>query len=418
MLAATLLACGETEVTTPGAWPQFRGPEGNGVSADLGLPTTWAEDSDNLAWKVEIPGKGNSSAIVSHGRVFLTTATQSEGQAEKFVLALDFATGEMLWQTQVGTATTGKFHRYNTLAAQTPATDGRHIFAHFGDSLVSLDREGEILWTKVVDDQYAKYSHYGSASSPVLTEKAVIVAHDRETTDKPYAWIAAFDKKTGDELWKVEWTDGCCSYTTPLVRRRGDHEEVIFTKSGGVVSYDASTGEELWKHPVEINQPVASPVTEGDILAALSGAHNVRSGKALRMIGSGKETQIEELWQSRRAIPQTSSPVAFNGKLFTLVELGHMVCYDLQTGRMLWQRRLSAGNGYRASLVAGDGKIYAQASNGTTLVIADAPKFRQLAANSLERGGNSSPVLAEQSILIRSKTHLYKFSGEDKAPES
>lgn len=412
LLAGLLLACGAAEVSDPGEWPQFRGPRGNGVSAQVGLPLVWSEDSENLVWKVAIPGTGNSSPIVSHGRVFLTTATDAGERVERWVLALDLDTGEQLWQTSIGATDKSKRHRYNTYAAPTPATDGRLVFAHFGDLLACLDREGRILWTRQLDEQYAEYAHYGSASSPVLTATAVIVAHDRETTDKPYGWLGAFDKQNGNELWKVEWTDKCCSYTTPLVRSRGDSEEVILTASGALISYDAMTGEQLWSHPLRINQPVASAVTDGDFLAVFSGAHNVRFGAVLKLVGEGKETQTEELWQTNQMIPQTASPVLYDGKLYTVVELGHMVCYDLATGTRLWRRRLPEAGAYRSSLVAGDGKIYALASSGMTVVIAAGHEFQQLATNPLAEGGNSSPALAENSILIRTATKLHRFSGE------
>jgi len=412
LLAGALLACQGAEVSGPGEWPQFRGPQGNGVSSELGLPLTWSEDSDNLAWKVTIPGEGNSSPIVSHGRIFLSTATTSETEVERRVIALDFATGEQLWQTPIGLAAKSKRHRYNTYAAPTPVTDGRHIFAHFGDLLACLDREGQILWTKELDEQYAEFAHYGSASSPVLTEKAVIIAHDRETQKKPQGWLGAFDKKTGEELWKVEWADKCCSYTTPLVRRRGASEEVIFTESGAVSSYDAVTGEKLWTHLLQFNQPVASAVTDGEFLAVFSGAHNVRFGAVLKLAGEGKDTQTEELWQTNQMIPQTASPVLYDGKLYTVVDLGHMVCYDVPTGTRLWRRRLPEAGGYRSSLVAGDGKIYTLTSSGMTVVLAAGHEFQQLATNPLAEGGNSSPAIAGRSILIRTKTTLYRFDGE------
>ena len=405
----------EQRFQIPASGPNSGVRKATGVSAELGLPVTWTEDSDNQAWKVTIPGEGNSSPIVSHGRVFLSTATLSGKEVERWVIALDFETGEQLWQTPIGVAAKSKRHRYNTYAAPTPITDGQRIFAHFGDLLACLDREGQVLWTKELDERYAEYAHYGSASSPVLTERAVIIAHDRETVEKPSGWLAAFDKRTGEELWKVEWADKCCSYTTPLVRRRGASEEVIFTGSGSVSSYNAATGERLWRHLLGINQPVASAVTEGDILAVFSGAHQVRFGAVLRLVGEGKDTKTEEIWQTHQMIPQTASPVLYDGKLYTVVELGHMVCYDVSTGTMLWRRRLPEGGGYRSSLVAGDGKIYALTSSGLTVVVAAGHKFERLATNPLAEGGNSSPAIAERSILIRTASTLYRFTGE---PES
>lgn len=422
ILAVALLSCGEAEITDPGIWPQFRGPQGNGVSADTGLPTEWGEDSDNLAWKTALPGRGNSSPIVSHGRVFLTAAVNVEEGKDKKVqrmaLALDYETGEILWQTEIGMRGRGKNHRLNTSAAPTPVTDGRHIFAYFGDLLVAFDRDGQILWSQVVDDQYAKYSHYGSASSPVLTDNAVIVAHDRETTDKPYAWLAAFDKKTGEHVWKVDFADGCCSYTTPLIRQRGAHQEVIFTQSGAVVSYDALTGEELWSHALQINQPVASPLTDGDLLAVFSGAHHVRFGAVIKLTGEGTDTQTEELWQTNRMIPQTASPVALDGNLYTVVELGHLICYNLQTGKRIWQKRLPAAGGYRSSLVAADNKIYIQANSGLMAVVEAGNKFNLLAANSLGDNGNASPAIVDGNLLIRTQSNLYRFNGEATVPPS
>lgn len=412
LLVLLASACQRSESIGPGDWPQFRGTGGRGVSSMAGLPETWSEDSSNVAWRVDIPGLGNSSPIVSGERIYVTSATKTDKkEVERLVLALDLESGELLWKTSLGMAPAGKKHRLNTYAAPTPATDGSHIFVFFGDLLVCLDLQGQVVWREEIDPDYAEYVHYGSASSPVLTETAVIVAQDREIPEKPTGWLAAFAKQTGKELWKNSWSDACCSYTTPLVRQRGATEEIIFVHSGSVTSYEAETGEALWKHPLEINQPVASPLMEEDLLVVFSGAHHVRHGAVLRLSGEGRETQTEVLWETNQIIPQTASPVVFDGKLYMVVTKGVMICYDLESGRTIWRHRLGGSGGYHSSLVAGDGKVYVGNRGGSVLVVGTGDGYREVASNRLEGGVSSSPAFAGQSLLIRTDSSLYRIAG-------
>ena len=419
LLGLLALACQRSASSGPGEWPQFRGPGGGGVTSAEGLPETWTEDSSNIVWRAEIPGEGNSSPIVSGGQVFLTSATKlAHLEVERFVLAVDLDTGELLWETSLGAAPAGKKHRMNTYAAPTPVTDGAHVFALFGDVLACLDRQGEILWRQEIDPLYAEFVHYGSASSPVLSSEAVIVAQDRESSEKPSGWLAAFDKKTGDELWRVSWSDSCCSYTTPLVRQRGATEEIIFVQAGSVRSYDAQSGELLWSQPFDFNQPVASPLMDGDLLAVFSGAHNERYGAVMRLSGEGRETEIEVLWETNQIIPQTASPVLFGDRLYMVVTKGVMVCYDVQTGRSIWRLRLPGKGGYHSSLVAGDGKVYVGNRGGSVLVIEAGDGHREIANNQLEGGVNATPAFAGESILIRTLSSLYRISGHGDSPDA
>jgi outer membrane protein assembly factor BamB len=419
LLGFLALACQRSASVGAGEWPQFRGLGGRGVSSAVGLPETWSEHGSNIAWRAEIPGLGNSSPIVSGGQVFLTSATRAVNrEVERFVVALDLDSGELVWRTSLGTAPAGNRHRLNTYAAATPVTDGSHLFVHFGDVLAGLDLQGQILWREEIDPLYTEYAHYGSASSPVLTSNAVIVAQDRETSEKPSGWLAAFDKKTGAELWRNSWSKSCCSYTTPLVRQRGATEEVIFVQAGRVTSFDAQNGDPLWHQSLEIHQPVASPLLEGDLLAVFSGAHNVRFGAVMRLSGAGKETEIQVLWETNQIIPQTSSPVLYDGKLYMLVTKGVMVCYDVETGRALWRHRLRGKGGYHSSLVAGDGKVYIGNRGGSVVVIEAGEGYREIATNQLEKGVSASPAFAGQSILIRTASSLYRISGRGDRPDA
>jgi len=404
-------ACEPSKTSGPGEWPQFRGPGGLGLSKASNLPEFWTEDSDNILWKATIPGKGNSSPIVGHGRVFLTTSTpKGNSEVNKWALGVDLATGEILWKTLVEATPKSKRHFVNTWAAPTPVTDGDTVFVHFGDVLAALDRDGQILWKVAIDPRFVEYSHWGAGSSPVLLEDAVLVFQDRETVEDKPGWMAAYDRDTGSELWRTTWEDTCCSYVTPLVRRRGQRDEIVVLMAGSVRGFDSQSGEELWRQAFETDQPVASAVTEARLLAVYSGAHTRRLGAVFELSGEGERTSATLLWDTTRMIPQTSSPILLNGLLFTVTEQGILVCSDALTGKRHWKKRLPGGT-YRSSLIAGDGKIYAVSTTGNTAVVAADREFRLISNNSLTRGGDASPAVAEDSILIRTTSELYRIAG-------
>ncbi len=387
-------------------WPQFRGPGGVGLTDGSELPERWAPDSENVRWRSELPGQGNSSPVVAGGRAYLTTADRDGDDVERSVLAIDAASGAIEWQTVVVREPSEDTHRLNTYAAPTPAADGEHVYAFFGAVLAALDNAGRIVWSRVVDPDYRSLSHYGAASSVVLTRGGVVVARDREDAEHGVGWLGAFDRGTGEELWRRSWDDTCCSYATPLILERGGGEEVLFTHAARVTSYDPETGATLWSQPLAQNQPVASPTVSGDLLAVFTGADRVRNGAMLRLTGSGAATEVEILWQTRRQIPQVSSPVLYQGLLYTVADNGVMVCYEPETGEIKWQKRLT-GSGFRPSLMAGDGKVYAVDSFGHTSVVAAGPEFELIAENALDEPSNSSPAWGAGCLLLRAGRYLF-----------
>lgn len=409
-LLTAVAACGEGEVD-PGEWPRWRGPEGTGISRATSLPVSWTGESDNVRWRTEVPGWGNSSPIVSHGRVFVTTGVAEGDTVDRMVVALDLASGDIVWQTVVQTGERETLHPYNSYAAATPATDGKLIFAHFGQYLAALDRDGEVVWKREIDPIYVEYSRYGAGSSPIVYRDLVIVAQDRELVEKPEGWMAAWDKRTGEPVWRVAWTNSCCSYGTPILVERGGRDELIFAHTASVAGYDPATGERLWSYKLEMNQPVPSVVMEGDLLAVFGGGNQVRNGAVLRLSGAGKETTIESLWETNRIVPQTASPVLVDGTLFTVVDVGAIIAYDAASGNRYWMKRLPRGN-YRVSMVAGDGKVYATSSEGVTSVIRASGQWELLAENHLGEGSNASPALIEGAILLRSKSAVFRIDSE------
>jgi outer membrane protein assembly factor BamB len=361
-------------------------------------------------WKAEIPGRGNSSPIVSHGRIFLTTSlSEDDNKVRKSALSLDLDSGELLWETAVGIVDKSKRHPKNTPAAPTPVTDGETVFVHFGDLLAALDRDGEMLWKIEIDPQYREFSHYGAASSPVLSEGGVVVFQDRETEDAKPGWIAAFNQDTGVEIWRQTWTDTCCSYVTPLVRRRGEREEVIVVMAGSVRALDALSGEEVWRRQFGLSQPVASAVTGESHLVVFSGAHGHRRGAAFELSSLVPDNDTYgALWQTTKMIPQTSSPVLVNGLVFTVTDQGVMNCINVLDGRRHWKERLPEGT-YMSSLMAAGDKVFAVSSTGHTAVVRARKAFKLLSVKPLADGRNASPAVAGDSLLIRTKSALYRI---------
>lgn len=401
----------------PLEWPQWRGATGMGLAGGGDLPEAWGPDAANVRWRTDIPGSGNSSPVVARGRVFLTTSYEDPGAEEgastrRSCLAVDFETGRILWETAVVTTPKEARHWMTTGAAPTPATDGSHVYVYFGSHLAALDLDGRVVWTKEVEPDYAKYSRYSAASSPILTDAAVVVAQDQESgkTDD-VGWIAAFDKATGEQIWRREWDDTCCSYSTPLWLDRGSERRLLFARSGAVAEYDPATGDELWIHTYEINQMVSSLVAEGDLLCIAGGAHNVRRSTCVSLTGHGRQTKVEVLWESLQGPPETSSPVLVGGLLFTVTNKGVLSCIDARSGEAHWRKRL-AGGGYHASLVAGGGKIYVPNVRGLTSVVAAQPEYRLIGENGLDEGGFASPAAAGGSLLFRTKSQLVRVDKE------
>lgn len=412
-LALAATGCGPRE--TAGIWPQWRGSGGTGISSETSLPEQWTE-TEGVRWVADLPGEGTSSPIVGRDLVFLTTAEGSRKATRLSVLAVRLADGEIVWQTEILVRPAGKLHRMNTPAGATPATDGKRVYAYFGSHLAALDLAGQLLWTREIDDRYLQETRYGASSSLVLLDDRIIVLQDRETVvEDETGWLAAFAKEDGGELWRVDWSHTCCAYTTPLVLELGGRQQIFVALAGSVVGYDPADGSKLWERDQDMNQPVASPVLEGDLLCTASGAHGVRETVCRRIGHQRGETTVEELWRTKRSVPATASPVLLDGRLYIVTEMGILLCLDATSGETLWRKRLDAG-GYHASLVAGGGKLYAISNRASISVVATEPEFRLLAENPLPAVGViASPALADGCLLVRTPEQLLCIEGSGPA---
>ena len=426
-LAVALLAtvgCGTETDTEPtaapedltGEWRQWRGPNGQGVSAETGLPTRWAPGGNNIHWQARVPGISNSSPIVSGGKVFLTTAWGQRkfrkfGQNEtlrRAVVAFDVESGEKLWETIVFRTGQERRHHLNTPAAATPLADGERVYVYFGMGLAALDYDGNVVWEREVDPNYIERARYGVVSSPVLVGDAVVITRDDEwggDTVQDISWLAAYDRRTGAELWRTEHDETCCSYTTPVVRPTANGPELIFASTPFVAAYDPASGERLWSIEHTLRQIVPTTILSDDLLI-LPGSVHMRSVAVLRLQGQGSATTHETLWGTTRSSPKIPSAVVLDGNLILLTDNGILVAHDPVTGQRRWQQRLEGGN-YRSSLVAGDGQIYATNDRCATTVVDSEGKVR--GRNQLEGNCEATAAIAGGRLYIRTATELYSI---------
>ena len=418
-LALLAGACGPPATeTTAGEWPQFRGPGGLGISSETDLPVRWGRNSPNLRWRASIPGNGNSSPIVSRGRVFLTTTYGSPSdnwseagrrrQPHRVVLAYDLASGEKLWETIIFQGPVGKIHWSNGHATPTPATDGELLFVSFDGRLAALDFEGNIVWDHDVDPDYYEHSHYGASSSPVLADDAVILLQDRELGGSADpGWIAAFAKQTGELIWRDEWTHTCCSYSTPLVVERAGRLEIWNQTALEIQAYDARDGERLWRADISSSQTVPSLVYSGDLLSAPGGMHT-QATEMFRLSEEDGTAVPIPLWSSTRGVPEISSPVLYRGRLFSVSKNGVLFVRDALTGEVEERRRLPHGE-YRPSIVAGDGKVYVQSEEGLTVVLDAESESPEVLSRNRLGGSGASLAIADGSLIVRTKSDLVRI---------
>ncbi len=404
----TLLLCAGAQAEN---WPQFRGPNSQGRSAETGVPITWTA-ADNVAWKTPLPGEGWSSPIVWQQSVFVTAATE-DGRSCR-VLALDRKDGKILWDVEAFKQSTGRKEGRNTYATPTPATDGERVYACFHDgSFVALDFDGKIVWT---NRSYPFYSQHGLGSSPVLWGDLLIMARDgsNEGEDKGLGWqqpwdrayVIALDAKTGKERWKAARGLSRLSHGVPAIWTPPNGKAQVVSEAGDVVQgFDALTGERLWSSQVIGEGKVPSTVIGGDLVFTAGGWGGRESIKAFRLGGQGDCGTNNLVWEQKGFMPKVPSLLYLQGLLFTITDVGVASCLKADTGEICWKERL-AGN-FSASPAYADGRIYLVADNGETTVIEAKPEFKIVAKNPLGEKVQASPAISQGRIFIRTEKHLF-----------
>jgi outer membrane protein assembly factor BamB len=426
-------------------WPQFRGRQASGVADGSRPPVSWdGAKGTNLRWKTPIPGLGHSSPIVAGDRVFITTAVSGDPGADLRiglygdiapvtdetrhswrVACLDRKTGKVLWER---TAREGvplvKRHPKATHANSTPATDGTRVVAFFGsEGLHAYDLDGNLLWTKdlgLLDSAFYMFpsAQWGFGSSPIVHEGRVIIQCDVLKD----SFLAAFDIKTGDQVWRTPRSD-VPTWSTPAIVSSGSRTELVVNGYRHAGGYDPLTGKELWKLGGGGDIPVPTPIAAHGLIV-LSSAHGpqapllaVRAGAVGDItLAADADSGPHVAWAKKRDGIYMQTPIIYGDHLYACRDHGVLGCYELETGKRLYQERLGGGRtGFTASAVAADGKLYFTSEEGDVHVVQAGPEFKLLGTNPVGEACLATPAIAEGMFIVRAKGHVYCFAGEPPA---
>ena len=321
------------------------------------------------------------------------------------VVCVDFETGDILWNRAVFTAPAERIHSDNTYATPTAVTDGERIVANFGVGVVCLDFEGRELW-KQRDHSYIPHSRYGAASSPILAGDLAILIHQHELRTKKRAWVAAFDKFTGDEVWRIHPGHLRDSYSTPMVYGQAGLNQVIVPSWGTVTSFHAETGLLLWRTEIPTAQLVASPARSGQQLCVGGSTWGKNGTVMLGLDASNPNAEPEMLWSAEMGIGDCS-PVIYDGMLFDAATGTIHWRQSLRRLRVQGQNSIRGGSRYLSSLLAGGGNVYAFDTDGLATVVKASSQFEAVARNKLDGRCYASPAAARGRLVLRIGSHLY-----------
>ena len=391
-------------------WPQFRGPKGQGISTDKGVPLTWGPDK-NIVWKADLPGAGVSSPIVFGDKIFITCysgfrvpgqAGGSMEQLTRHVACLDRKTGKQLWSKTVPSRlpdqpTIREDHGY---ATSTPIADSERVYAFFGKSgVVALDHTGKHLWHADVGD---KLNGWGSAAPLALHDDLVLVNASVECDA-----LIALDKGSGKEVWRTPKIQEC--WHQPMVVEVNDESEIVMACIQRVFGIDPANGEKLWTCNSEIGwYMVPNPVVHDSTIYLLGGRSGVTS-LAIRAGGCGDVTASHRVWKSNKG-SNVPSPIFHNGHVYWMNDNnGIAYCAEAKTGRVVYEERVPGAAGVYASPIMAEGRIYYTDRMGKTFVVAAEPTYKLLATNVLGKriNVNASPAVVDGRILMRADSVLY-----------
>lgn len=389
-----------------GDWPQYRGGA-NGHSTELGLPVTWSE-SDNVLWKVPVPGRGWSSPVVMDGQIWLTTADQERRLLE--LLAYRLEDGSETHRLKVFEPETWHpLHPDNSYASPTPAAEPGRICVHFGTyGSACYTTTGELIWRA---RPFRQSHEVGPGSSPILWRDLLIVNCD--ATDSQF--VAALNKDTGELVWKTprrfmveRKPPHRKAFSTPMIYRHRGQPRLLSTGAGHSSAYDPATGREIWWLPHDGYSNVAMPLV-GLGMAFVNTGYMKPHLLAVPLGGEGPLDPESALrWSYHWQVPANPSPLLIGGKIYMVNDQGNASWLNARSGEDIWRQRLK-GKHYASPLVA-HGRIYNWSVGGKTVVLRAGDSFEILAENHLDGEIRATPAIADGSFVVRTHRHLYRLA--------
>ena len=416
-------------------WPQFRGPSADGLG-EGSPPIEWNADSGkNIRWKTEIPGLGHSSPVVWGDRIFITSAVPASGEsslkvgfygdikpvqgepAQSFnVYCLDRKTGRILWQ-RVAASGPPKIMRHpkSTHANPTPATDGKHLVVFFGsEGLFTYDLKGKLLWKKdfgVLDSGFYQVpgAQWGFASSPVIHGNMVLIQADVQKN----SFLAAFDIKTGKQLWRTPRND-VPTFGSPAVvpytANGANSWQVVVNGWKHIGGYDLETGKELWSLKGGGDIPIPTPVFADGLVVITSWHGSSRPIYAIHTDAAGEITGSKSAiaWTDPRGGNYVQTPLIAGGLGYFCFDAGVLSVYKMATGERLYQKRLGGGtSAFSSSPVAAGGHLYITNEEGHSYVLALGSEYKTVAENDLGETVMATPAIADGVLYIRGGKHMF-----------
>lgn len=416
-------------------WSQFRGPLGDGRADARKPPVAWS-DSENVAWKSELPGRGWSSPVTDGRKIWVTTAiehplTEEQKEAarkEKLAgnplanqmnlvgdvslhwLEIDAATGKVLADQELFAVKNPEaIHSLNSYASPTPVLDRGRLYCHFGTmGTAAIDVEtGKVLWKTRLPEEHS----VGPGGSPVVYGDLLIVHCDGTESQS----VVGLDVRTGKEVWRtkrppMEGDKGDLhkAFCTPLLIRVRDRDQLVGVGAQWVVAYDPATGKEIWKvrHGTGFSN-VPRPVYSDGVVFICTGYMKPEL-VAIKADGTGDVTESHVLWRVKRQVPAMPSPIVVGDLVYMVSDAGIATCVEAATGKEVWQERI--GGNYSASPLFANGRIYISSREGDTHVFNAGREFVSVSVNNVTGQLMASPALIGDDLILRSATHLYRIA--------
>lgn len=409
-LALLTAVSGSCNLDAADAWPQMRGASAQGISEATGVPVTWSE-GEHITWKTAIPGDGWSSPVVGTDAIYLTAALDDGRSLHAY--RIDLASGRVVWDVEVFTNSLvpGK-HARNTHASPTPVVRGDRLYVHFGTmgTACLAIADGKTVWANrdlTVDHEV------GAGGSPTLYRDELLLSCDG--VDVQYG--VALDANTGTVRWRSERTaverlakvsaSLRKSFGTPLVLSIDGQDQAITVGAERLYAHDPLTGKEMWHVDFNGFSNATMPVSDGKMLIFNTAFANAQLW-GIRLGGaSGDVTASHVAWKVKFSSLSQPSPILTDGRLYAVNDSGILLCLDVATGKEIYKERI--GSDFAASPVLVDGRLYFFDARGKATVVQAGATFTVLATNTLDAGCMASPAVVGRSLIVRTKTHLYRI---------